>query len=617
MGQKGKRASDAAVYAEGRRAFLAERYGLALKIWKPIADHPAMRPVLAETHLRRGLMQGLMEDFEQALRVEPGDLRALRVLVRSCLRSGDLERARRAIVPMPKTKEILEISRLVEAAGSRGSWQTQNRYELLLLDLNSGREPSLEAWPAALRPVVQTAEALLGGKAAPAASGRLAGPARALSDLFRAAAVAARGKGDVAGAARSLGPSGMAERQTLEHAVARRLMGLAIMGDRTEEAELLLQRFKDAFSTAQEQALHVRLGELAYAQMRFRDAAEHWQQARASYSLDQAIALAREADHDTSAAIEMWERVLRAEERRLGRSGASRLDLAKVYLHLARLHWQSDDFARAAQHYERAQAAGEPEDPSVLREYAQCLDLLEVQPENALALHLKYLMRVPGDLRTAWDIVEDLLTRSRISDALQVMGALGELPEGEYRQKFRDAATFAAFSSLARMDEPTLLRSAQSILRRMPEAERPLGPVDAVIAALDGRGDEAAAILRAVNPPEELDDMAAWCYFIEGAAWLRLGHPAAGRGAFDRTLEDGQYDLGPEIATIHCIMHRERTGAESCAGTPEGEAVEYYLRRTAIWRPQALFDDFPRRVKACRHFREALGRARNEIDLDG
>ena len=61
-------------------------------------------------------------------------------------------------------------------------------------------------------------------------------------------------------------------------------------------------------------------------------------------------------------------------------------------------------------------------------------------------------------------------------------------------------------------------------------------------------------------------------------------------------------------------MHGERTGAPSCADSPEGREVVRLLTEVAERDPTMLLSDLPRRVRRCPNFSATLGNLRASVD---
>ena len=605
MAAKGKKPNPESAYQEGRREFLAARYGKAIKAWKPIAALPAMRPVLAEAYLRRGLEQQSATDFEQALLLLPGDDRPLRALVGLLLQRGDMQGAQKALArdgaAMPDLAEV--------AAACSGKVPQDGRKKLLrvLAQLHADdRLPDPRNWPAGMRPLGEAAAALVDGREPPERPSGLWEPLAEQQALLRTAAWLERGKVP-AHAAEELAPGSGTELGPLERSVVRRLAAQLAAGGDALAAESLIRRFADAFDDQERAALSVRIGALHFEARRFAEAAAAFTAARSRYALEQATALALEGAGDDAGAIAQWSRALRAEERQL--RGGDRDALAKVHLHIAHLAWREDDFRTGAEHFKAGLAAGEPEDPALLEEYAGCLELLG-QEDAALPLHLRYLLRVPGDRKTLEELVNDRMVSRSYGAVLEVVEAIGEIPEGDTADLLHSALAYVALRGLLVEDEPAWTKRAHEQLLRIPEAAPLVRRTGAIVAARAGRVDEAHELLQGAPPLQGDATLVEWGRLIDGAARLRVGRLEEAKASFSKVLDGNRF----KIAIANCLMHRERTGEPSCAGAPEGRAVEDLLAEIARKDPSALLGDPPHRARRCPHFQAALGRLRSSVD---
>ena len=606
MTGRGKAAGARAAYREGRKAFLAERYGAAIKAWKPIAGAAWMRPWLAEAYLRRGLQQGSPTDFEQAIQLQPDDDRALRALAGLLLRQSDVAGARRAVARYGGGRSYL--AEIIAACEGLPLKSRSDGHLSLLSKLSSGEDlPAPARWPADLRPLAAAVEALIEGKR-PERVPRPRGPqVSALTALFASAAALQAGE-DPRPPVAELTASGVPELGALERSVARRAAADLLARGDPALARDLLRRFPAAFDDGEKAALSVRAGALHFANGRFPEAAAAFRSAAGTYEMGQPIALAFEADGDEAQATREWVRVLSREERRL--DVGARADLAKIHLHVARLAWRADDFRSAASHFERGLRPGEPDDPEVLYEHADCLDSLG-QRDAALRVYLRYFLRVPGDRETITWLIDDRMWEQEYESVLDAIEALPEWEEGAVSTICHEALTVIAMRSLMFEDDERRLRRVHAVLPRIPGAAGIGHRVAAIIAARDGRPRAAVDLLEAAPPLPDDEDFSELVRLVDGTARLRVGRLREATDAFDRVLEDNIL----RIAVVHCLMHAERTGARSCAASPEGEVVERLLARAGRQNPGLLFAKVPRRAQGCPHFREALGRARTQPEV--
>ena len=604
---KGRATGAGAIYRDGRKAFVAGRYGAAIKAWKPIAGTAWMRPWLAEAYLRRGLQQGTPADLEQAIQLGPDDDRALRALVGLLLRQSDVAGARRAIARYAAGGQSY-LSDIVAACEGIPPKNRRDGHLSLLSKLSSGDDlPDPARWPAVLRTLAAAVHALVEGER-PAGVRRSRAPqAPALTALFTAAAALQAGE-DPRPAVAGLVPSGVPQLGTLEHGVVRRAAAdLLARGDAEVMAELV-RRFPAAFGEAEKAALSVRAGALHFTARRFPEAAAAFRAAAPTHEMGQPVALALEAAGDEVQAAREWVRVLSREERRL--DAGARADLAKIHLHVARLAWRADDFRSASAHFERGLRPGEPEDPEVLYEYADCLDSLG-QQEAALRVYLRYFLRVPGDRDTIAWLVDDRMWQQEYGSVLDVVEALPEWEEDAVTRLCREALIVIAMHSLLIGDAAEQLRRVHTALTRIPGASGFGHRVASIVAAREGRQREAEDLLDAAPALRDDDDFSEFARLVDGTAWLRVGRLRDATDVFEPVLEDNVL----RIAVAHCLMHAERTGDRSCAGSPEGEAVVRLLAQAGRQNPTLLFAKVPRRVQGCPHFREALGRARTQPEV--
>ena len=605
MAVKAKKLNPESAYQEGRREFLAARYGKAIKAWKPIATLPMMRPILAEAYLRRGLEQTSVLDFEQALQLVPGDDRPLRALIGLLLQRGDMQGAQRTLArhgaAMPELAEI------VAACSGKPPQDSRKKLLRVLAQLHSGEGlPDPRSWPARLRPLGETAAALVQGAVLPERSPGLLEPLPELQVLFRTAALLERGIVPV-DAATELVPGGAKEFAQLEGAVVRRLTVLFVVEGNATAAETLIRRFVHAFNDQERAALHVRIGALHFAARRFPEAAIAFTAACSCYAIEQAVALAWEGAGDDTEAIAQWRRVLRREERQL-RSG-DRPALAKVHLHIAHLAWQQNDFRTAIEHFQKGLAAGDPENPELLEEYAECLDLVG-QEGAALPLHLRYLRRVPGDTRTLEDVVDDRMLSGSYEAVLQVIETIGEIPQGATADFLHSALAFVTLVALLVEDEPEWVRRTHEQLLRIPQAAFLAQRTAAIIAARAGQSEEAQSLLENAQPLMGDALLLKWGRLIDGVAQLRVGRLEQAEASFAPVMDGNRF----KISVAYCLMQRERTGSPSCAGTPEGHVVEDLLSTLARKDPALLLGDPPRRSRRCPHFQATLGHLRAAVD---
>jgi tetratricopeptide (TPR) repeat protein len=593
-------------YREGRRAFLAERYGAAIKAWKPIAGAAGMRPWLAEAYLRRGLQQGSTTDFEQAIQLQPDDDRALRALAGLLLRQSDVAGARRAVARYGDGgSHLAEVIAACQGLPPKGRRDGQLS---LLSKLSAGEDlPAPARWPADLRPLAAAVAALIeGGR--PEGVKRPRGPqVSTLTALFASAAALQAGE-DPRPPVAGLAASGVPELGALERSVARRAAADLLARADPALAESLMRRFPAAFDDGEKAALSVRAGALHFAAGRFPEAAAAFRSAAGTYEMGQPIALAFEADGDEVQATREWVRVLSREERRL--DVGARADLAKIHLHVARLAWRADDFRSAVAHFERGLRPGEPDDPRVLYQHADCLDSLG-QRDTAVRVYLRYLLRVPGDRETILWLIDDRMWEEEYESVLDVVEALPEWEEGAVSSICHEALTVIAMHSLMSDDDDERLRRVHAVLPRIPGAADIGHRVAAIVAARDGRLPAAVALLEEAPPIPEDEDISELVRLVDGTARLRVGRLREAMDAFDRVLEGNIL----RIAVMHCLMHAERTGARSCAASPEGEVMEQLLARAGRQNPGLLFAKVPRRAQGCSHFRQALGRARTQPEV--
>lgn len=594
----------------GRTAFTAGRYGAAIKAWKGISTLPAMRPLLAEAHLRRGLEQSSAGDLERALELRPDDERPLRALVAMHLREGDVQAARRTVSHHPGVPAALSDT-VAAAEGHRPRGRGGKNLALLSVLCSGDWVPSGDQWPAALRRL-GTAGAALAGQPARAADQDLArGSSPGPTPLFVTAAVLQRGD-DPRPEAERLQPSGLAALRHLERATVRRAVAALLERGDAALGEELVRRFPDCFDGRELAGVAVRAGSIHFAAGRFHEAVASFRRAAPTHVMDQPIALALEAEGDDAGAIRSWLRVMAREERRLDRGG--RTDLAKVHLHLARLAWRGDDVQTAASHFERALAIGEPEDPEVLEEYAECLDHLDLRQE-ALRLHLRYLLRAPGDRDTVVWLLSDRMRKHEYGGALQIIETVPDFGTGSLAELGELGLTCIASQSLLVDGTAGWLERVLTVLARIPDTAAVAGRVGALVAALEGRSEVALKLLASAAPLPRRDHgeslLGTWGGMIEGAAHLRLGRVDAAAESLAEAAEDDPFGT----AALYCMMHAERTGASSCAGSAEGDQVERLLVEGGEEDPSGLYGEFPRGARRCPHFRQALGRARNQPAL--
>jgi tetratricopeptide (TPR) repeat protein len=564
-----------------------------------------MRAVIAEAHLRRGLEQGSAADFEHALQLQPRDDRPLRALVGLLIKRGDVQGAQRALARYASTLPgVAEI-----AAACSGKPPKDGRQKLLHLvaGLSAGDHlPELSAWPAGLRPLGEVAAALLHGRRPPESPAHLWEPPDDLEGLLRTAALleAGEARASAVGQIKAQVPPLLSN---LQRSVVRRLTASLVLRGEASAAEELLHRFPDTFDAKESAALRVRIGTLHYEACEFARAAAALSAARGHYPLDQAIALACEGAGDDAGAIEAWRRALRQEERLLGHEG--RAALAKVHLHIARLAWRGEDAHTAAKHFQAGLAVGEPEDPGLLEEYAGCLDELG-RADEALDFHLRYLLRVPDDTRTLLELVDDRMCEREYAEALRIIEAVPEIKPGETAEILHSALAGAAIAGLLVEDEPEWIRRAHLQLVRVPGAEALARRTGSIVAARAGRMEEALALLTDAPPLTGGDILLEWSQLIDGVAHLRVGKLDEAEASFLPALEYDRF----KVAVAFCLMHQERTGLASCAGSPEGRAVVDILREAADEAPMELLHDAPRRARRCPHFNATLGNLRASVD---
>jgi tetratricopeptide (TPR) repeat protein len=564
------------MYRDGRKAFLAGRYGAAIKAWKPIAGTASMRRWLAETYLRRGLQQGTPADLEQAIQLRPDDDRALRALVGLLLRQSDVAGARRAVTRYAGGQSYL--SEIVAACEGVPPKNRRDEYLSLLSKLSSGDDLPVPArWPADLRPLAAAVEALVEGER-PASVRRSREPqASALTALFATAAALQAGE-DPRPAVAVLVPSGVPQLGALEQCAVRRAAADLLARGDPAVAEELARRFPAAFNEAEKAALSVRAGALHFTAGRFSEAAAAFRAAAGTHEMGQAVALALEAAGDEVQATREWVRVLSREERRL--DVGARPDLAKIHLHVARLASRAEDFRSASAHFERGLKPGEPEYPEVLYEYADCLDSLG-QRDAALRVYLRYLLRVPSAREVIVWLVDDRMWEQEYGSVLDVVEALPEWGEGAVSTICREALFVIAMQSLLFEDDEEQLRRVHTALARIPDTAGFRHRLAAIVAARDGRLREAEDLLDTAPPLPDDEDFSEPALLVDGTACLRVGRLGVATDRL-RGAVGGRHDRG---AGLPWQPPPGRRRLRRAAGTAHCPGVRARARRPAAGRP--------------------------------